>query len=259
MIRSFIELPDESDPVLALAIHNGHEMHPELEKICGISESDRLREEDPFTENFADVFKNKLIVYTSRFTVDLNRKREQAVYQNFDDCWGLNARTEPVSESLLAELLDEYDNWYALLGFTINRLLQKNPFLLVLDLHSYNHRRQGKNAPSDSQEANPDIILGRNNMPESYYPRIEKLCSVLDKQNVHGRQLDCRIDVKFSGGWMSRWLHKTYPGKVLCLAVEFKKIFMDEWTGIPDKEFQMDLSRCFYQAVENCRTDLLKQ
>lgn len=258
MIKSAVELLDETDPVLALAIHNGHGMQPELQRICGISEADRLREEDPFTENFANAFPNRIIVYTSRFEVDLNRRREQAVYQNPEDCWGLPARTEPLSEELLKSLLDAYDSWYSLLDYTLNRLLQKHPFLLVLDLHSYNHRRQGKDAEPDPQAGNPDIILGRNNMPESFYPRVERLRSALNGQKVKGHSIDCRADVKFPGGQLARTLHKVFAGKVMCLSVEFKKIFMDEWTGTLDKEFQAALSDLFYTSVISCRAELLK-
>jgi len=257
MIRSLVELLDENEPVLALAIHNGHEMHPALQATCGISEADRLREEDPYTEQFTTPFKNRIVVYTSRFTVDLNRRREQAVYQNPEDCWGLPARTEPLSEELLAELHADYDSWYGLLHYTVERLLQKHPFLLVLDLHSYNHRRQGPDAPPDPQEGNPDIILGRNNMPQSFYPGVEKLRLLLDGKQVLGHTIDCRCDVKFPGGQLSRTLHKEFEGRVLSLSVEFKKIFMDEWTGILNKEFQTALSQLFNQAVQNWRKELI--
>ncbi len=253
MINSFVELLDEQTPLLALAIHNGHDMHPELLRVCGISEADRLREEDPYTEVFAEPYPNKIIVNTSRFTVDLNRTREKAIYLNPEDCWGLPVRTTRLSEELVTELGHDYGQWYSLLTFTIQRLLAKNNFLIVLDLHSYNHRRKGPDEAFDSQLDNPDIILGRNNMPKKYYPWVDKVCSELNNKVVMGHTLDCRIDVKFTGGWLSRWLHQTFPEQVLCLAVEFKKIFMDEWTGKVNNEFQVELSQSLYLAIEECR------
>jgi len=249
MIRSLVELKEEQIPLLALAIHNGHEMHPELLKICGISEADRLREEDPFTEVFTEPYPNRIVVYTSRFTVDLNRTREKAIYLNPDDCWGLPARTVRPSDELITELSHDYGQWYSLLTFTIQRLLAKHSFLTILDLHSYNHRRLGAAAEPDAQADNPDIILGRNNMPKQYYAWVDRLCSELNNQAVMGHKLDCRIDVKFTGGWLSRWLHQTFPGKVVCLAVEFKKIFMDEWTGTVDNDFQTALGDKLSQAM----------
>jgi N-formylglutamate deformylase len=253
MIRSVVELKDEQNPILALAIHNGHEMHPELLNICGISAADRLREEDPFTEVFTEPYPNRIVVYTSRFTVDLNRKRENAVYLSPEDCWGLPARTTRPSDELVTELGRDYGQWYSLLTFTIQRLLAKHSFLTILDLHSFNHRRQGQGAAPDPQQDNPDIILGRNNMPKQYYAWVDGLCSELNNKDVMGHRLDCRIDIKFTGGSLSRWLHQTFPGKVACLAVEFKKIFMDEWTGTVNNEFQVALSRQFAKAIEACR------
>jgi N-formylglutamate deformylase len=253
LIQTFVELLDEKVPLLAFAIHNGHAMHPELLSNCGISDADRLREEDPFTENFTAPYANKVIVRTSRFTVDLNRKRGMAVYQKPEDCWGLPVRKSPLAEDLLAELLDAYDGWYGLAEYTIRRLLEKNPFLLVLDLHSYNHRRQGPKAVADPQAENPDIILGRNNLPEQFYPWVDQLRSLLDCKVVHGYTLDCRIDVKFTGGNFSRWMHQTFPGQVACLAIEFKKIFMDEWTGALDKGFQNELASLLAEAVRASR------
>jgi hypothetical protein len=47
--------------------------------------------------------------------------------------------------------------------------------------------------------------------------------------------LDVRADVKFRGGHFVRWIHDRYPGAACAIAVEFKKTFMDEWTGQPDE------------------------
>lgn len=258
MIRCKVELLDEQDPVLALAIHNGHLMHPELLQDCGISEADRLREEDPYTEAFAEAFPNRIIVYTSRFTVDLNRSPEQAVYQKPEDCWGLPVRKEALSDELLNELRADYQTWYSALAYTLNRLLEQHRFLLVLDLHSFNHRRQGPDAAPDPQAQNPDIIIGRNTMPVIFYSWADRLRSILDGTKVNGHKLDCRCDVKFTGGYLSRHLHEEFKGKVLCPAIEFKKIFMDEWSGRLDEGFQAALGKEFSLAVRQVLSEFLK-
>lgn len=253
MIRSFVEFSDEQIPILALAIHNGHEMHPVLLQQCGIDEATRLREEDPYTEEFTKPFPNRIVVYTSRFTVDLNRNPEKAIYLKPDDCWGLPVRTIMPSDVLISELKQDYSQWYSLLTYSIQKLLAKHPLIIVLDLHSYNHRRLGPDAEPDSQKNNPDIILGRNNMSEKYYSWVEKLCAEINNVDILGHRIDCRIDIKFTGGSLSRWLHVTFPDRVICLAIEFKKIFMDEWTGNQNKEFQTALSNLLFKAIESCR------
>ena len=54
---------------------------------------------------------------------------------------------------------------------------------------------------------------------------------------THGRflLLDVRENVAFQGrGQLARFVHERYPVTGCSLAVEFKKFYMDEWTGEPD-------------------------
>jgi hypothetical protein len=149
------------------------------------------------------------------------------------------------------ELHNGYNHWYNLLRITVSRLLERHPILLVLDMHSYNHRRNGPGSTPDPQIQNPDIILGRSNMTSSFYPWVDRIQAALNGSLVGGQTIDCRTDVKFTGGWMSRWLHHHFPGRVVSLSVEFKKIFMDEWSGNLDNDMQNALTIAFHQAVLN--------
>ena len=46
-----------------------------------------------------------------------------------------------------------------------------------------------------------------------------------------------RENVAFQGkGEQTRFVHETFPETGCAIAIEFKKIFMDEWTGVPDRE-----------------------
>jgi len=249
MIDAYFHFGDFNLPLLAFAIHNGHRLPPELCPTMGIDEATCLREEDPFTDGFASRFANRVIVNTSRFAIDLNRNRENCIYLQPEDAWGLPVRSAPLPEELQDKLRGAYDNWYRLVEYQIERLLQNHSRLLVLDLHSYNHRRGGPEAQPDPQIQNPDIILGRNILPESCYPLIEKLRTRLDGAAFAEKAIDCRCDVKFSGGNFSRRLNRTYEGKVCCLAVEFKKTFIDEWTGTRNLSAISELQELFYQAV----------
>ncbi len=251
MIYSDIYLGDRNFPLLAFALHNGHYMPEELLDNCGIDEATRLREEDPYTNGFAECFPNRIIVQTSRFAVDLNRSPQKAVYQKPEDAWDLPVRNLPLSEKMKTMLLSSYTDWYKIARYQIERLLQFNSQLIVLDLHSYNHRRGGPNANPDPQCNNPDIILGRNNLPESVYPYIENLRSSLNGIPFQNTCLDCRCDVKFAGGYFSRWVNDTFGNRILCLAVEFKKIFMDEWTGELNLTAYNQLKKIFQTAVLN--------
>ena len=44
-----------------------------------------------------------------------------------------------------------------------------------------------------------------------------------------------RENVAFQGkGEQTRFVHERYPGRGCAIALEFKKFFMDEWSGEPD-------------------------
>ncbi|MFV2032820.1 MAG: N-formylglutamate amidohydrolase, partial [Gammaproteobacteria bacterium] len=51
-----------------------------------------------------------------------------------------------------------------------------------------------------------------------------------------GRHLDVRENVKFTGRQLARWIHDKFPGSACVLSIDFKKFFMDEWTGEADEE-----------------------
>jgi len=229
MIYSEWHFGNDNIPLLTTAIHNGHHFPLELVGFFGVDEKDRLREEDPYTSEFASLFPNYVVNYTSRFVVDLNRSLEKAVYLKPEDCWGLNPWLKPLPEEYLNKLYEDYDAWYSLLRYQIERMLKTHPFLIILDLHSYNYLRNG---PETEPEQNtPDIIIGRSNLKSDYYPLIDSLREIMGNNTLQNRKLDCQLDVKFTGGNLSQWLNAHYPDKLICLAIEFKKIFMDERTG----------------------------
>ncbi|HRY83660.1 MAG TPA: N-formylglutamate amidohydrolase [Candidatus Cloacimonadota bacterium] len=250
MIRSSYCFGDLNRPLLALAIHNGHEIREDLLKLTKVNDADRLREEDPYTGEIAELFTNHIVVHTSRFEADLNRNPANAIYQSPEDCWDLDVRVSELPPKLLDKIYSDYREWYAVLYHQIHQLIQRSGFLIILDLHSYNHRRGGPDAAPAPQESNPDIILGRSNLPEKYFPRIADLRSRLDAKQVCGRPLDCRCDVKFTGGALSRKLNQDFSENVLTLAIEFKKIWMDEHSSEVNQRMFTELKSVFYKAVK---------
>ncbi len=65
---------------------------------------------------------------------------------------------------------------------------------------------------------------------------VDRFMARLRSYDFPGGELDVRENVKFAGGHFSRWVHETFPSTGCVLAVEFKKFFMDEWTGEPDED-----------------------
>ena len=102
-------------PVIAVANHNGHELRSEVAALSVLDEASRLREEDPFTGEWAEVVPTSLVAQRSRFEVDLNRPRETAVYMTPDDAWGLELWNNTLPQSVIDDYLSEYEAYNAAL------------------------------------------------------------------------------------------------------------------------------------------------
>jgi N-formylglutamate amidohydrolase len=82
-------------PILATAIHDGHELRPEIAEIICLTEDKRLREEDPFTGQAILDVPTHIIAHRSRFEFDLNRGSDEAIYLTREQSWGLRAYRRP--------------------------------------------------------------------------------------------------------------------------------------------------------------------
>ena len=85
MSNEFFTCEEGDGPLVAAAVHNGHDLRPEVADIMVLAEADRLREEDPHTGRWATVAPTRLVGRRSRFEVDLNRPRDKAVYRLPED------------------------------------------------------------------------------------------------------------------------------------------------------------------------------
>jgi len=241
-----------AEPVVCAAIHHGHALTPVSCANMLLDAATRLREEDPRTGYFAQIAQNRIVARISRFQVDLNRPWDRAVYTLPQDAWGLHVRKHTPGEAELAEAQALYTGFYLRTRLLLEELLRVFPRVFVFDLHSYNHMRQGPAGPPADVTGNPEIILGTSNIPAQWRPLIDAIQREMAAYDYFGRSLDVRQDVKFTGGQFSRWLHATFEGRVGCVALEFKKTFMDEWSGTYDKTLMRELRRalaCTLPAV----------
>jgi N-formylglutamate amidohydrolase len=221
---------------VATAIHAGHDLRTAIAACTGLDEATRLREEDPFTDRLTAIGGPAVVVHRSRFEVDLNRPRADAVYQRPDDAWGLDLWRVPPSIEEIERSRHLYDEFYDALGQRLDALAEQGPFV-VLDLHSYNHRRDGAKEPAAAAEANPEINVGTGALDRARWGKlVSRVIGTLAVCAVDGHRLDVRENVRFRGGELSRWVAQRYPGTGCALAIEFKKVFMDEWTGELDEQ-----------------------
>ena len=218
-------------PLIATAIHDGHEVRQALISLFNLNEEERLREEDPFTANWVNFSDNHIVVHHSRFETDVNRTREKAIYLKPEDAWGLKVWKEDLPSQTVLESLKLYDNFYAEVKKYFDVLFQTHANLVVYDIHSYNYRREGKDLQADSS-SNPEINLGTKNMNrQRWAPVVTALTVSLQSFDYAGRTLDVRENIKFKGGYFGQWLYEKYGNKICPVSIEFKKFFMDEWTG----------------------------
>jgi len=243
--------------LIATAIHDGHELRPDVAAIMALSEEERLREEDPYTGVWAAVAPTRCISLLSRFEVDLNRPRDKAVYLTPADAWGLNVwKHEPPAE-LIAESLKEYDTFYSGIRGVLQTVERMFGSFVVLDLHTYNHRRGGPDGPVADETRNPQVNIGTGTMARSRWASIvDRFMSDLRAYDFPGGALDVRENVKFRGGQFSRWVHQTFPKTGCAIAIEFKKFFMDEWTGEADQALVRAIGEALRSTVPGVLEEL---
>jgi len=226
-------------PLVAAAIHDGHTIRQEVEPLLAVSEADRLHEEDPHTAFWTTLAPTRIVGLRSRFEFDLNRPREKAVYLGPEDAWGLEIWQSQPSDEIVARSLAQYDAFYQQVRVILENLVSQFGRVLVLDLHSYNHRREGPDGRTLDPQENPEVNVGTGTMDRNRWgATVDGFIAELTQFEFLGRHLDVRENVRFSGGQFSRWIHGTFSESVCCLAVDVKKSFMDEWTAEVD-QFQL--------------------
>jgi len=246
-------------PIVATAIHDGHELRDEVGRAMKLAPSDRLREEDPFTGQAVVDVPTHIILHRSRFEFDVNRGVEGAVYQTPEQCWGLDVWRAPLSPEVVSRSLEIHEHYYRMLGQLLDGIAGKYPRFVLLDVHSYNHRRDGPGGSASPRAEAPDINIGTFSMPRDQWAfLLDPLIQAMRDFDFNGRRLDVRENVAFQGkGEQARFVHARFPNKGCAIALEFKKFYMDEWTGEPNPR-ELDAMRRFIAHAAGVAKTLLQ-
>lgn len=228
---------DWQSQLVATAIHTGHDLRPEVAELMVLDEDDRFREEDPFTDALGSHVPDQVVVHRSRFEVDLNRPAETAVYATPEQSWGMQVwRDETLPQNVIDRSLAQREEFYSALATRLDEVAARGPFVLF-DVHSYNHRRDGAEADPEPQDDNPDVNLGTGSLDRDRWAEVvDTFITTMEAHTVGGERIDVRENIKFEGAELARWVHERYPDTGCALAIEFKKTYMDEWTGEPDHQ-----------------------
>lgn len=244
-------------PLVACAVHDGHDVRSEVLDCLQLTDNQRLYEEDPYTGLWTHVGTTRIIAKRSRFEFDLNRPREKAVYLEPADAWGLEVWKCRPDPKIVGQSLQHYDDFYTHLHLLLQRLVARHGRVVVLDLHSYNHIREGRGGAPGNPAENPQVNLGTRTMPrELWAPIVDRWLSEMRSFDYFGRPLDVRENVKFFGGHLVKWIHQNFPTTVCALAIEVKKFFMDEWTGELDRTQHNALLAALQRAAKGVLEEL---
>jgi hypothetical protein len=229
-------------------------------ELLALSDTERLREEDPYTGELTAISETRIIGLHSRFEVDLNRPREKAVYIRQEDAWGLKVWKHEPSPDIIKRSLDAYDTFYAEVTRVLKSAESRFGRFVVLDIHSYNHFREGTQGNAADPDLNPEVNIGTGTMlkRERWEPIITRFIEDLSSFDFLGRHLDVRENVRFRGGQFPRWVHEEFPDTGCALAVEVKKFFMDEWTGKPDHDHLKTIREALRSAIPGIVDELFQ-
>lgn len=248
-----------ASPVVGTAIHDGHALPPGFAEVMAVGDEARLREEDPHTEFFIRDLPNRIVVHHSRFAVDLNRARDLAMYLTREQSWGVQVFLQAPPDEVIRQAMRLHDGYYRELRAFLRRLEQRYGRFVVLDVHSYNHRRDGPDAPAASDELAPQINIGTFSMDRRRWAHVvDPLLEHLRAAEFRGQKMDVRENIAFQGrGEQTRFIHHEFPTSGCAIAIEFKKIFMNEWTGEVDPE-ALDALRAMVRSSLPLLEDILR-
>jgi N-formylglutamate deformylase len=252
----WLEHPGEG-PIFATATHAGHNIRGELLPLIALDEASRLREEDPYTDDLVKVVPGWIVMTRSRFEVDLNRDRDEAIYQSPEMAWDLHLWKAPLSDESIEHSLQEYDAFYQELETLLTKLADHFKRFVIFDIHSYNYRRDGPDRPPADPLLNPEVNVGTGTLDRQLCGCIvNRFIKDLREFDFLGRHLDVRENVKFKGRQLARWIHNKFPDTACVLCIEFKKFFMDEWTGKADEEQLKAIREALHSTIPGILEEL---
>lgn len=237
-----------SGPLISLALHDGHFIDEDILVHIALEEHERFREEDPYSAYIAKLPITQVVVHSSRFMIDLNRPKDKAIYKKEEDAWGLKVWKNEFPKELESTLMSYYNQFYEEIDKLIKEKIKHYGYFLILDIHSYNHRRQSPTQSSPALE-NPEINLGTYHNHPKWQPIGKKLLGYLAACKINGEFPDVRENIVFKGGGFTQWINKNYGDKGSVVSIEFKKTFMDEWTGRVDIKHLMNLNKALKGTI----------
>ncbi len=233
-----------------IALHTGRRIREELHSILEVSDTDRFREEDPGTERLIETLPIQIIAQDSRFEYDLNRAIERTIPLTPETAWGLKVWKRPLTDAEKETSLAKYREFHRLMEIVSDFMVSRGRPAYIFDLHSYCYQKNG-NQPWH-QDPQPDLNLGTMSINQCRFRKaIDTLLSELRMITIEGRKIRVAENELFLGGHLARKLCARHHSQLAVFAVEFKKLYMDEWSGEFNQDNFAELTSNFYRVLDN--------
>lgn len=245
-----------------MAIHAGSRIREDLKDKLQVSPKDRYREEDPGTDQFIEKLPIQVVALDSRFEYDVNRSAEKAIPLTPEMAWGLTVWNSPLTAEEIATSLAKYREFHLLMDLVCAYLVKQagskgsSARAYIFDLHSYCYQREQREPWYVN--AKPVINLGTEPINDAVFrDSIDDFLLKLKKIKVEGRAITVAENEVFKGGYLARRLSALHQDRLAVFAIEFRKIFMDEWSGEFNLPVYEELVEQFSTAVAHFVTDNL--
>ena len=239
-----------------VAMHAGGLVRSEILETMAVSKKDRFREEDPFTERFIQDLPIQIIGRDSRFEYDLNRAPHRAIYESDKKIWGIEVWKKKLTQKERNTSLTRHKEFHDLMDVVSEYLLKQNRHSVIFDVHSFCYQRHENLTWFEDKK--PDINIGTEAVNRHLFGSvIDKLIEQLSITRINGYPIRIAENDIFKGGYMAKRLSKNHYNRLLVIALEYKKIFMDELTGELFKDELEKLIFDFSIAVKKLITSSL--
>ncbi len=209
-------------PYLCTAIHAGHQLRPELEQRCLLDDSERLREEDPWTDEFIDSFPITLVAHDSRYEYDLNRDEHNCIYTT---AWEQRIWRREPTKTQQRHSVEKHRRYYRILHALVSAISSRFGNCLLIDVHSYNWKVRPYPQAPVFNIGTAQIDLHRWGRLISLF---EKSLRAITLPNL---DTDVKRDTVFKGlGYQAHYVKAHFPN-ALTVPLEVKKVYMDEESG----------------------------
>jgi N-formylglutamate amidohydrolase len=232
---------DQYQPSICTALHAGHRLRKNLSRVCALTETQRLYEEDPYTDAMIAPFPITLIGQDSRYEYDLNRALQGCVYTC---AWDKQVWSTPLTKKQRERSRQKYLQFYRVLNVLIVELEQLFGGFILFDVHSYNYKRIARETPVFNV-GTERIDMQRWGKTVQHFTK-----KLSETRLAHGQASTAQNDVFNGLGYLTEYVNASST-QGFALPVEVKKIYMDEESGGLSVALFEDVSAGLKAAIEN--------